>query len=188
MVTLAAGVTGVVVAHVVAYVLAFSNPSQRAHVLRDTGHGYFSIAVWAGLAAGALAVAVVVARAAAGEPDSRPNQVVPPFGALALWQGCLFLAVEVSERLAAGAPLAEMVHSHELLIGLAVELLVAAAVVLVLGGTALVTARLAAALRRPRFLAVRDARSPRPRGAAPVAVRRTGIRSRAPPAPWSAIS
>lgn len=186
--TLAAGVTGVVVAHVVGYVLAFSNGHERAHVLHDTGHGYFSIATWAALGAGALAVVVVVAKGAASQSrGSRGTRAVPRFGALTVWQGCLFLAAEVAERLAAGAPLGEMVHGREVLLGLAVQVLVAALVVLVLGGTALVSARIAAALRRPRPMAACHTALPWSQTSPALAVRPAGTRSRAPPVPGSAI-
>jgi hypothetical protein len=195
LVTLAAGVTGVVVAHVVGYALAFTDPSQRARVLHDTGHGYFSIAAWAALAAAGLAMAIVAARGAAHDQDDgdddRPMRLVPRLGVLTAWQAVLFLAVEISERLAAGVPLHEMARGHEVAIGLAVQVVVAAAIILVLGATAAVSARLAAALRHEPASTRRGTLSPAPPPAAPRALPRTTARSRAPPPslrPLTAIS
>lgn len=182
LVTLAAGIGGVVVAHVVTYVLAISDSRERVLVLHATGHGYLSIAGWVALGAGALAVAVVAARSAAESSGGGPGaRVVPRLGALALWQASLFLAAEVCERLAAGAPLGAMVRSHEVLIALGVQLLVAGAVVLVLGGTALVGARLAAARRHSHPDAERSAHPRRPSTVAVGLTRSNGTGARAPP-------
>lgn len=149
-VTMASGITGVVLAHVLAYVLAYPDAHHRAHVLHDTGHGYFSIAVWLAVAVAAATVATVAARGATRRRASAPSaSVVPEFGPLVLWQGLLFLAVEAFERVVAGPSLGEILHGHEVLIGLAVQVVVAAAIVLLLRGTERLSARIANALRYP---------------------------------------
>ena len=186
LVTLAAGVTGVVVAHAVGYALAFTDPRHRARVLHDTGHGYFSIAAWAAIAAGALAMAIVAARGAARgrhDTDDPPLRLVPRIGALTAWQALLFLTVEVGERLAAGAPLHEMTRGHEVALGLAVQVVVAAAAVLVLGAAAVVSSRLAAALRRGPATSRRGTPRPAPRQVGTRGTVRSTVRSRAPPSP-----
>ncbi|MDQ2827129.1 MAG: hypothetical protein M3Y04_09255 [Actinomycetota bacterium] len=135
-VTVAAGVAGVGAAHLIAYGLAYADPATRAHVLRDTGHGYFAVALWLAAATATLTVAAVAARGAARVTTRAGiSSVVPGLGPLAGWQAGLFLAVEVSERAITGSPLGETVHGREVLIGLAVQVVVAAAIVVILGAT-----------------------------------------------------
>lgn len=180
-VTVASGITGVVVAHLVAYVLAYSDAHQRAHVLHDTGHGYFAFAAWLGAAVAAASMAAVAAKAAGRTASGRGVSVVPGFSALALWQGLLFLAVETTERVVAGASLLEMVHGHEVLIGLAVQVVVAAAIVVLLRGTERLSARIANALQHPLVAEDRGARL-RPSDWRPWRLRLAAAsRSRAPP-------
>lgn len=183
-ITLAAGVTGVVAAHVLAYILAFSDPRQRAHVLSSTGHGYWSVAVWAAVLAAAVVVAATVARGAVrgtSRSGGAGGRIVPGVGTLAGAQVAMFAGVEVIERLAAGAPLSELVHGHEFLIGLGLQLVLAVVLVVALGAVERFSARVAGAFTRTR-------RVPRGRvayptqasaDARPVLVDRP--RSRAPP-------
>jgi len=128
-ITVAAGITGVVAAHMVAYVLAFADPRQRADLLASTGHGYWSGAAGAVVLAAGVVVAAAVAHRAIRAGSSR---VVPRLGSLAAYQLAMFAGVEVVERLVAGAPLTELLHGHEFAIGLALQIVVAAAVVVVL--------------------------------------------------------
>lgn len=180
-VTLASGISGVVLAHVVAYVLAFSDAHQRALVLHETGHGYFSIAPWIAAGAGTVALARVAIRAASAPDGQRSWSIVPGWRPLALWQGALFLSVETTERLVARAPLSEMVHGHEVLLGLAVQLLLAGAVVVALRLTERLSARIAVALRRrPRRVGATIPLRPAQLGV-PRPLRRTATQSRAPP-------
>lgn len=149
-VTFAAGVAGVVGAHLLAYALAYSNPSVRAQALRDTGHGYFPAALWLAAGAAALSLAAAAARGAAlTVRHGRGRSAVPGIGALAGWQAVLFLLVESGERVLSGTPLGEMARGREVMIGLAVQVVVATVIVLLLGATERVAARIATARRRP---------------------------------------
>jgi hypothetical protein len=135
-----------------ASVTSFPDPSERAYVLRHTGHGYWPIAVGvAGLAALATLAAAIRrgtdigtrGRAAAGTADS-----VAQIGRLALWQMALFAAMESAERLSVGISPMALMHSRNFAIGLAFQLILAAAIVLGLRVVERVTARVVRALSR----------------------------------------
>jgi hypothetical protein len=152
-ITVAAGVAGVVTAHMVAYVLAFADPRQRAHVLASTGHGYWSGAVGVVVLAAAIAAAAAVANGAVrsvGLAAAGSSPVVPRRRALAGWQLAMFTIVEVVERLAAGAPLSELVHGHEFAIGLGLQIVVAALLVAALDAVERLGARVAGRLTPAR--------------------------------------
>jgi hypothetical protein len=138
------GVGGIVLAHAVGYALAFPDGGLRASVLRATGHGYWPVAVaLAALAAGGavvLAVGAGVRRTWA--------QLLPRPLALAAFQVVGFLAVETSERIAAGIPLSALLHERAVLVGVVVQVLVALAAYFALRATANLAERLAPR-RRP---------------------------------------
>src|SRR5436309_5127539 len=61
-----AGVTGVVLAHVVAYGLAYPDGAQRAAALHATGHGYWPLAVAMAALSMLAALALTAARGVRG--------------------------------------------------------------------------------------------------------------------------
>jgi hypothetical protein len=155
LVSAAAGIAGVAGAHVIAYVIAYRDPAQRAYVLQQTGHGYWSIAM--GVACLAALVTLVVAirrgidigarrRAPIGTADS-----VAQIGRLALWQIALFGAMESAERLSVGISPMTLLHSRDFVIGLTFQLILAAAIVIGLRVVERVTAHVTRALRRASF-------------------------------------
>jgi hypothetical protein len=119
----AVAVAGVVVGHVITYALLVPRPSDRAAVLRDTGHAYFPVALQAALLLGAVSLGSWFLRAVTGR-DRSPVRPSTLFGRLARLQVTGFAAMEVVERVASGTPLIELVRDH-VVVGLAVQLLLA---------------------------------------------------------------
>jgi hypothetical protein len=150
-------VAGVVLGHWLAYVLAVPNVHLRAEVISASGHSYWLGAVKAAVVLGLTAIGAVVLRhlrcAVRGEPALGER-----FSSLALRLSVLqvtaFTAMEVIERLAAGAPVSQMLGHHLFLVGVAVQIGVA------LGG-ALVLLWLGRAAARIRD-AIRTVSLPRP--------------------------
>ena len=178
----ATAVAGVVLAHSVGALLAFSDGHQRAEHLAATGHGYWPAAVWVALAAGAVAVAWT---AVGGARGARPS--TPRFAALARGQIAVFVALEVGERLVAGVPLADLHHGVAFPLGVLLQVATAGALTVLLRRLHRLAAHVAAFLRaRPR-----PRRSPSPwppvRQARPQSVVAGRARSRAPPAGPAAL-
>jgi hypothetical protein len=180
--TAAAALAGVVVAHSVGSLLAFSDAHQRAQHLAATGHGYWPVAVWLAMAAGGVAAMWATA---AGAGFGLP--AVPRFGALAGCQLVAFGAMEALERLSAGLSPAVLLHAPDFRLGLALQVTTAGALVLVLRRLHRIADRVAAHFRASRPL--RSPSSPPP--ARPQARPRSAVarptRSRAPPRTSAAL-
>jgi hypothetical protein len=119
---------GVVAGHTVAYIAAIPSSGSRHAVLAETGHGYWPAAVVAALAASLCAagsVALRHARAAAGGRALGADVSGWLAPRLAAIQILLYVAVEATERVVAGVPLADLLHQGLLLRGLLAQLLVA---------------------------------------------------------------
>jgi hypothetical protein len=176
----AAAVAGVVAAHTVADVLVLPDPHARAEHLQATGHGYWPVAVYLAVALGALALAWTVARGAGTLRTAGPE--VARFRLLATRQLLVFAVVEASERLVAGVPVTDLWREPAFVVGLAVQVVVAAGLALLLRRAEGLGARVAAAMR-PSGAAAR----PRPRwspascGSPPRQPLLGPARSRAPP-------
>lgn len=134
---LMSGVSGVVIAHVVAYVVAIPDGGQRARYLDATGHGYWPVATGLAIAAGVAAIAGSGlrgrARALAGMDPCR-GVGVRGLLAITAWQGGLFTVMEVAERIGAGSPTSALIRSPAFLVGLGIQALVALAVASILWG------------------------------------------------------
>lgn len=172
-----AAVAGVVVAHVVDYMVLFPHAGQRIGHLDATGHAYWPVAVSA--AAGAAAVALLLAGARGA---LRLEGATVGFRGLVLWQAGAFALMEVSERLVAGIDVSTLLHSPEIWFGLLLQLPVAWLVTRVLGAVERVAARIVRSVRATRRRP--PARLPRPAGALGAmrsAVVARSSRPRAPP-------
>lgn len=148
---------GVVLGHWLAYRLAVPEPGVRAEVLARSGHGYWGLAVRGAVVLGVAAAVLTVLAAIRGRDDS----TLHPQGLalrLAVAQVLAFSAMEVTERLVVGAPVAGLLHHGLFLAGLALQVGLAAAGAAVLLLLARATVRLAAALRPRRRLPARPAR------------------------------
>lgn len=116
---------GLVVAHLLAYSLAYPDAHVRVLHLDATGHAAFSLLVFAG----AAVLPVLAARAAARAVRNPVLPVPHIIGRLAVLQGVAFVALESAER--GMAPHAALVDPAVLL-GVALQLPVAAVAVCLL--------------------------------------------------------
>lgn len=148
---------GVVLGHWLAYVVALPNGHLRAEVLADAGHAYWPMAVKAGVALAIAGLGALTLRLAAGGPageDRRSRLFLSLLWRLGLSQLLAFTVLEVSERVAVGAPLSDLWQHHLFVLGLVVQIAVALAGsgLLVLFSRAVV--RILARLRARRARAV----------------------------------
>jgi hypothetical protein len=132
-----AAFAGVVVAHGLAYLLAFPQSLLRQQVLAETGHSYWAAAVALAMVCALIAVVTTIAEhVGRGIRHGRPRSPWELYRAalirLAAIQSAVFLLQEVLERVRAGAPVSELLHGNFLAIGLATQLVVAVAIALVL--------------------------------------------------------
>jgi hypothetical protein len=145
MTAIATAVAGVVVAHVVDYLLVFPAGRARASHLAATGHGYWPAAVVLASMAGAVAVVSAVVRAIGGGSE----RVTSSVARVAATQLALFTVIEVGERAVAGVSPAGLARSPEFWVGLLVQVAVAAIAVLFLRGVGRAACAISALLRRP---------------------------------------
>ena len=150
-----AGVAGVVVAHTVADLVAFPDAGHRAEHLQSTGHGYWPAAVGLALVAALAVVSVAVVRGARRglsgfERRSRSRSWPAELAYLIVWQLGLYTALELAERVGMGQSPAVLLHERQFALGLAAQVVVAAAALLLLVGVELGAERAAARWRSPR--------------------------------------
>ena len=169
-----------VAGHALTYVVVAPSPSVRERLLASTGHGYWRTAVLAAFVFGIYAAGRAVISGARGGASPSPFGVVARrFAAL----GCAaFAGLEVAERLAAGAPLADLFGRGIIPLGLVLQLglaVLAAAILRLLYRAGAVAALRARAVARPKSRAV----SSRPLVASfvPVAVADGAWGTRGPP-------
>jgi hypothetical protein len=120
---------GAVCGHTVAYGLTFPDRAGRESVLRLTGHAYWHAAVAAGVIAAVWFAAGHVHRHfAAGRSGQRvaTPDILTLTARLAGLQAVLFLGMEVSERIAARAPVETVLHHRLLTVGLTIQVVVGA--------------------------------------------------------------
>jgi hypothetical protein len=146
-------VGGVVLAHWLAYFLAIPAAHLRAEVLAASGHSYWvlaiKLAVVLGLAAFGTMFLQHVGRPARREPG---QETFSPIAArLIFLQVAAFVAMEVTERLVVGAPVAHLFHHRIFLMGLALQVIVSAAGALLLVWFARAAERVAEGLCPPRL-------------------------------------
>lgn len=152
--TAAATAAGVLIAHWMAYLLAFPDAAVRAEVLAHAGHGYWSLAVKGVVVLAAAGSAAVLVRAfwerEAAEARITWLERWSSLSARLAWlQVGGFLVLEVSERAVAGMGGRSLLVGPVLAVGLALQVLVAgigALALLCLGRSA---ARMVAAARTP---------------------------------------
>jgi hypothetical protein len=127
-----ASLAGFVVAHALGYTLVVPDPSERAHVLAETGHGYLPAVATLGWPLLALAALLALAEGARRRPVRRAVTHRRAGALLAAIQSVFFVVAEVGERLAAHESPAVLLRSPVLPVGLAAQVVVAAAIVLAL--------------------------------------------------------
>ena len=147
-------VTGVVLAHALAYLLVLPQPDHRLETMRVTGHGYWTGGVALAVAAAVVALGCAVwdgVRRATGRRASAPRLRSRWVGVTAI-QLALFAGMETTERLLAGAPVTSLWRERLFLVGAALQLVVAAVAVLVLAAVSRAAEAVVvfASRRRPR--------------------------------------
>jgi hypothetical protein len=118
---------GLVLGHVLAYLIAVPDPHHRAFVLQQTGHEYLPAMAEAALVLALAGIAAVVIRAFAPGARCGSERFSRLAGRLGLVQVLAFGGLEVVERIVAGAPLRHLASDHILVIGMAVQVVVAVA-------------------------------------------------------------
>jgi hypothetical protein len=111
--------SGVVLGHLVAYLLAYPAEAERATRLADTGHGSFPLLLVSALAAIPGILSLLAVRVMRGDRS-------PSLFSTAVWLAAIqvpaFLAMEFFER---GLSLEQMVLEPAVLVGLVIQVLVA---------------------------------------------------------------
>jgi hypothetical protein len=184
---LGAAFGAMVVGHWLSYLVGLPSGHLRGEVLTATGHRYWMSAVELAVALGVVALATVVVRQFR-TPSAIPFRASEGPGRLALRLAALqvlgFTTLEVGERIAAGAPVSSLLQHHLFLLGLLVQVAVAAATAVVLFWFARATGTIARALVRPRFLRSAARSFPPVLFVAPASAVLSGAGgSRGPPAP-----
>jgi hypothetical protein len=145
---------GVVLGHWLGYLLAMPSAGIRDEVLAATGHAYWLTTVKQAVVLVVVSLAAIAMREfrLVRAPDVREG--TGP-GSLALRLAGLqvlgFLALELTERVAAGAPISSILAHHVLVLGLLVQVVLAASAALVLSLFARAAGALARALVRALF-------------------------------------
>jgi hypothetical protein len=125
--TFGLAMAGLVLGHVLAYLIAVPDPHHRAFVLQRTGHEYLPAAAEAALVLALAGMAAVVIRAFGPGPLGGPDRFSRLACRLGLVQVLAFGGLEVAERIVAGAPLRHLTSDHILVIGMAMQVVVALA-------------------------------------------------------------
>ena len=102
--TFGLAMAGLVLGHVLAYLIAVPDPHHRAFVLQRTGHEYLPAMAEAALVLALAGMAAVVIRAFAPGPRGGSERFSRLAGRLGLVQVLAFGGLEVVERIVAGAP------------------------------------------------------------------------------------
>ena len=119
---------GVVFGHWLTYVFAVPDAQVRTEILAASGHSYLLLAIKGAVVLGFVSFGTVFVRhldaATRGEPTVA-DRVIALATRLSFVQLVAFTAMEVVERIAAGAPVAAMFGHHLFALGLAVQIVVA---------------------------------------------------------------
>jgi hypothetical protein len=145
---------GVVLGHWLSYLLAMPGAGIRGEVLAATGHAYWLTALKQAVVLVVVSLAAIALRQVRLVRTQEPPDHAGP-GSLALrlvgLQVVGFLALEVTERVVAGAPISSLLAHHVLVLGLLVQVVVASSAALFLSLFARAAGALARALVRAPF-------------------------------------
>ena len=149
--------------HWLSYLLAIRESRLREQILRASGHGYWLGAVKVAIVAALVALGSVAVRHLTRRERSDATPVWERLSGLTIRLAVLqligFTAMEVTERIAFGVPVGAMFLHHLYFLGVAVQILVAAAGALVLLWFARAVDRVrSAVLARPRAIGTSAAR------------------------------
>lgn len=150
---------GVLTGHCLVYAVAFPDPEARATILMDSGH------MWWGLGtpvAAVLAVAAILLLVVRRLPRQDGRRLATPqlctwlAPRLAATQLTAFAGIEVTERLAVGHTLDDLLHHGILGRGAVAQLLVSIVLTAAVWWLALTAQRLGGAIVKPRALPARE--------------------------------
>lgn len=118
--TLGIAVGGVLAGHWLTYLAVAPIAGSRAALLHQTGHAYLEMANDLALVAALTAMAVMFI----GQlTSSVPGERLPGLATRVIrFQVSAFVAIEVLERVTSGSPLAELIHTGILPIGIATQI------------------------------------------------------------------
>jgi hypothetical protein len=182
--TFAFAFVGLIVGHLLTYLIAIPDPARRAAVLARSGHAYLHLAGDAAVFFGFAAAVTIGLRAVTrrdGPDRSSPARLALRLGAL---QAGAFIATELGERLVSGTGFGELFADHLFGIGIMVQLAIAAIGALLLRWIGRVAVRIAEALARPpRLRPAGTLWLPRTSSLKPRLAFAASISARAPPLP-----
>ena len=142
--TLAVAVGGVLIGHWLTYLAVAPIAGSRATILHQTGHSYLGLANDLALVAALAALAsMFIAQLTTPEPS---GGVLGVTGRVVRFQVCAFIGMEVLERVTAGSPLSELIHTGILPIGIAAQVAIGILAAFVIRWLLLAADRMAAAL------------------------------------------
>jgi hypothetical protein len=140
---------GLIVGHLLSYLIAIPDPTRRATVLADSGHAYLHLAGDVAVIIGFAAAVTVGLHAVAGRDATDRSSTARLAWRLGALQAGAFIAMELGERLVSGGDFGELFADHLFGIGIVVQLVIAAAGALLLRLIGRVAVRIADALARP---------------------------------------
>jgi hypothetical protein len=139
---------GLIIGHLLSYLIAIPDAARRDAVLAESGHTYLHLAGDVAIVLAFAAVVTVGLRAAAGGGSTELPSGVRLAWRLGAFQAGAFVAMELGERLVSGTGFGELFTDHLFGIGIVVQLVIAAVGALLLRWLGRVAVRIAAALGR----------------------------------------
>jgi hypothetical protein len=142
---------GLIVGHLLSYLIAIPDAARRDVVLAASGHAYLHLAGDVAVVLAFAAVVTVMLRAAVERGDTELPSGIRLAWRLGALQAGAFVAMEVGERLVSGSGFGELFADHLFGVGIVVQLLMASVGALLLRWLGGLAVRIAAALgRSPR--------------------------------------
>jgi hypothetical protein len=117
--TMGVAVGGVLVGHWLTYLIVAPVAGSRAAILHDTGHAYLGMANDLALVTALAAMATLFMGQLTGPVGAAQLQGIA--SRIVRFQVSAFVLMEVLERVTAGSPLAELIHTGILPIGIAAQ-------------------------------------------------------------------
>ncbi len=158
--TLGIAVGGVLAGHWLTYLAVAPVAGSRAAILHETGHAYLGMANDLALVAALAAMAAMFIGQLTGPMPA--GQLKGITARVVRFQVSAFVFLEVLERVTAGSPLADLIHSGILPIGIAVQVAIGYVAALVIRWLLRTADRVAAAFARAALPARRGVPRPLP--------------------------
>ena len=147
--TFAFAFVGLIVGHLLSYLIAIPDPARRTLELAHSGHGYLHLAGDVAVILAFAAAVTIGLRAVNGRGSTNPTSSARLAWRLGALQAGAFIAMELGERLASGGGFGELFNSPLFGIGIVVQLGIALIGAVLLRWIWRVAVRIAEALVRP---------------------------------------